>query len=564
MINEGGEQGGTVGFYNDESALHWIGLDSPNSSIPASLLLGDTFIDWSCDCDFGDMDNDGDLDLFHSTYGGAFGGNVPSRIFLNDGDGFFEEFNPSGFKLGSTNIANGNPGLWAQGTQQSNTSNNTGANCDIATSALDIDLMDMDGDLDLDVLHGARQEVPRIFRNLLEENGGVLAFRDVSTAVLPAGWASNDFNYEQEMGDIDNDGDLDLYGLNWNGFNDSMFLNNGNGVFTTSQASLANSGADDNEGDFLDYDNDGDLDLYVANFSGADKLYRNNFLETGVPTFTPVGGQIPFFSSVSLDADACDIDEDGDYDIMVAEDNNQANTYLRNDNNVPDTTAPSLYRLESASGGAADDSTKAVRVQVYDNAPYYITWYNETNLITVVDGFSLGTTPMMTSGGQIFRGEICNNYVGTVQYRASSADRYGNAAATGFQSFVNTGDTGTLSGVTSASSAGTPQIRALAEAFAGKPLPLVVSNVAPGAPVIFGFSLSSLPGVDFGDGIIANIGVPLVGDLIVVPANGNGDALLNITKAPGLAGLTLFTQGLALDGAGANTYASTQALSFTL
>ena len=49
------------------------------------------------------------MDLVHASYGPAFTGGVPSRIFLNDGAGFFEEFNPSGYQLTSQNIANGVP-----------------------------------------------------------------------------------------------------------------------------------------------------------------------------------------------------------------------------------------------------------------------------------------------------------------------------------------------------------------------------------------------------------------------------------------------------------------------
>jgi hypothetical protein len=108
-INMGGAQGGTTGFYQDQTAAHWNGLGGSGSSIAPSMLIGGGFIDFSCDCDFGDLDNDGDIDLVHSTYGGQLGGQVPTRIFLNDGTGVFTEFNPSGYQLTGANIANGNP-----------------------------------------------------------------------------------------------------------------------------------------------------------------------------------------------------------------------------------------------------------------------------------------------------------------------------------------------------------------------------------------------------------------------------------------------------------------------
>jgi hypothetical protein len=213
--NRGGKQGGPIGFYLDETSTRWVGLGGPGSSIaPSQVLVGNTFIDWSCDCDFGDMDNDGDLDLFHGTYGGAFGGQVPTRLFLNDGDGHFSEWNPSGFQLPIATIVPGNPGLWCEGVQQTNTTSTTGAFCDIASSALDIDVGDIDGDFDLDLLHGARQEVPRMFINRLSETGTPI-FRDVTNAAFPGGWSTGDGHYEQEMGDLDGDGDLDIYGLNW-------------------------------------------------------------------------------------------------------------------------------------------------------------------------------------------------------------------------------------------------------------------------------------------------------------------------------------------------------------
>ena len=62
--NMGNLQAGTAGFYQDETSTRWVGLGAAGSSIaPSQVLGGGGYIDWSCDSDFGDLDNDGDLDL---------------------------------------------------------------------------------------------------------------------------------------------------------------------------------------------------------------------------------------------------------------------------------------------------------------------------------------------------------------------------------------------------------------------------------------------------------------------------------------------------------------------
>jgi hypothetical protein len=465
-MNQGLKQGGTLGAYVDETGPRWIGLGGAGSSVAPGLVLGAGFVDWSCDCDFADFDNDGDLDLFHSTYGAGFGGLVPSRIYLNDGDGHFQEFNPSGFQLLAATMPAGSPGIWCQGTFQPNTANTTGAQCDICTNTLDIDMGDIDGDLDLDILHGDRDSPPRFFKNRLEENGGTtLAFRDVTNAMFPAGYNSGGGNYEQEMGDIDNDGDLDLYGLNWlsGAGNDGLWRNNGTSF--VNQTQVAGSGSDDNEGDFADYDGDGDIDLFVGNFSGGDKLYRNDDTGAGNLAFVKVQ---TINTGTALDADFADVDGDGDYDIMGAADNNDANYLLINTTNNPDTTAPTLLRLEATGTQTASTTPTAVRVQQYDNAAYYTTWYNPTVLEVSVDGCSIGTYPMHNSGGQIFRGVLPGNLIGSVEYRVRASDEHGNIGFSSTESFTSNDIGGGSNIVFGADSgAGAPQIRASSVAFPG-------------------------------------------------------------------------------------------------
>ena len=489
LVNMGGAQGGTAGFFQDQSLARWVNLGINNvttkSSItPGLVLVSGGFVDWSCDCDFGDLDNDGDLDLVHSTYGGAFGGDVPTRIFLNDAAGKFEEFNPSGFQLAGTTISNGNPGIWAAGNQSANTVNTTGTNCDIATSTLDIDVGDVDGDLDLDILHGDREEVPRMFLNRLQENGGVLtAFRDTTGVAFPAGYSVGNGHYEQEMGDLDADGDLDIYGLNWQvsiGFTDITLANTGNGTYT-GLTQLAGSNSDDNEGDFFDYDMDGDLDLFVANFSGQERLYRNNFAGAGFSYTEVTGSQLPTDGTTSLDADACDVDQDGDTDVFVANDNGQAEWYLQNQTTANDTFAPVLPRLEQAPDRSSGPAPTVVRVQVYDNAPYYINWYNDTNLEYSVNGGAFTAVDMRSSAGQIFRGEIPGALVGTIDYRVKSTDKYGNTGTSVTKTYT----------ATSGGCTGTPTVYCTPKTTGNGCVPAIGSSGTPSASAGSGFFVNA-------------------------------------------------------------------------
>jgi hypothetical protein len=439
--NMGGIQGGTVGFYTDETSTRWAGLGGAGSSIPPSqVLAGGGFIDFSCDCDFGDLNNDGNIDLLHSTYGGAFGGQIPMRIFLNDGTGVFSEFNPSGFQLSGQHINNGDPGLWCEGTQSADTIDSTGVHCDIASTTLDIEIGDIDGDLDLDILQGARVELPRMFQNRFQENGGTLGFRDVTGSAYPSGYSTGDGHYASEFGDFDNDGDLDIYGLNWlqHGFSftDCTMKNVGNGTFNTLTA-LSNSDSDDNEGDFIDYDEDGNVDLFIANFSGQDRFYHND--GTGVLTYQATGTILPSDTTQSLDADGADVDNDGDPDIFVANDANQAEWFLKNNGTNHDTSAPRLYRLEQAHDRAPSAAPTVVRVQVYDNQPYYGTWYIPVHLEVSVDGGAPTNYPMRPSMGQIFRGEIPGTLSGTITYHAVASDQYGNTGVSGSHFYISQG-----------------------------------------------------------------------------------------------------------------------------
>ncbi len=125
---------------------------------------------------------------------------------------------------------------------------------------------DGDGDLDIYLVNGAIQtedgqdQTPH---NVLYRNDGDNTFTDVTNE---AGIGSTAYGVGAAVGDYDNDGDIDVYVTNFG--EDQLYRNNGDSTFTdvTTHARVGNS----NWGTscaFADVDNDGHLDLYVANYA---------------------------------------------------------------------------------------------------------------------------------------------------------------------------------------------------------------------------------------------------------------------------------------------------------
>ncbi len=143
---------------------------------------------------------------------------------------------------------------------------------------------DADGDLDIYLVNGAVQtgdaqtETPR---NVLYRNNGDGTFTNVTQT---AGVGSTAYGAGATVGDYDNDGDLDLYVTNFG--EDQLYRNNGDSTFTdvTKLAKVANP----NWGTscaFADIDNDGDLDLYIANYAAYHTKADKRCEERGVHVY---------------------------------------------------------------------------------------------------------------------------------------------------------------------------------------------------------------------------------------------------------------------------------------
>ncbi len=237
-----------------------------------------------------DYDNDGFIDLFIAEY-------MPTKnnlLFRNKGDGTFEKVEgiPVVMDVGHSIGA-----AW----------------CDYNN----------DGYSDLFVPN-TNAEANYLYKNL--GNG---KFERVSTSVLPdIGTNSVGCSW----GDINNDGYFDLFVVNAGNQNNELFINNQGGSFTriTSGEIIASNGHSHGSS-FGDLDNDGDLDLYITNDQDKSKFL---FLNNGDATFTRNTDEIITAAAGNTFANALsDIDRDGDLDILAVNHEEEANYLFKNNGN---------------------------------------------------------------------------------------------------------------------------------------------------------------------------------------------------------------------------------------
>jgi hypothetical protein len=226
---------------------------------------------------FADYDNDGDLDLYCANYGVG----AKNVLYRNNGDGTFSDVTEAS--------GTGDPswswmGVWAD--------------------------VNNDRFPDLYVVNG---RYPAGEPNRLYLNNGNGTFSDVS---LKAGVADPNWGLGAAFADIDNDGDLDLFVSNYVGPN-GFYLNDGNGLFSPAPEQIRNGHDGWGKGPtFGDIDHDGDLDLYEGDCKLANQLYIND----GQGHFVDVADRQPQLQCETVRTKGtafADIDDDGDLDLYV-------------------------------------------------------------------------------------------------------------------------------------------------------------------------------------------------------------------------------------------------------
>jgi hypothetical protein len=181
---------------------------------------------------------------------------------------------------------------------------------------------DYDNDGYLDLFVGFRGGLSRLYHN--DRHGH---FVDVSAQV---GITDGNEVRAAAWGDFDGDGNLDLYVgyAQTSSVPNRLYHNDGHGHFTDVARSLGiEDHGETRQVSFVDYDNDGDVDLYVTFRNPPNKLYRNDggkFVEIG----KQAGVADP---RKTVGAVWFDFDQDGDLDLFVANQDGDLNGFYRND-----------------------------------------------------------------------------------------------------------------------------------------------------------------------------------------------------------------------------------------
>lgn len=273
---------------------------------------------WAAGAAWGDVEGDGDLDLYLPHQG------ENALLWINDGSG---RFTNEARRRGVTNNAIGLSATFAD--------------------------YDNDGDQDLYVVNDGP--------NRLYQNDGSGFFTDVAAS---AGVDDALIGSSASWGDYDNDGYLDLYVTNYidcassndplTYFVDKLYHNEGDGTFSDRTGVLEKDPMNRNDGAtvgagfqaaWFDYDGDTDLDIYLGNdFVGrspdGNHLWRNdgdgNFTDVSVASRTA-------FSMNTMGIGIGDYDRDLDLDIALS--NIEENRLLRNNGDGTFTDVASQARV---------------------------------------------------------------------------------------------------------------------------------------------------------------------------------------------------------------------------
>ena len=319
-----------------------------------------------------DLDGDGDLDAFISN-------NVSNSVWLNNGTGFFENTNQNfgnnyTYQIALFDIDNDgdNDAVFANNGPNEIWFNNGDGT--FAKSDQEIDSVDTPGAGYGDFNNDGYKDI--LFTNFWSYTPNEFWFND-STGHFRKG----DQSFQgigsrvSVVNDFDNDGDLDAFICNHNGPNNynpnQLLLNDGTGNFTDSGQEIGR--AISTTAVSGDVDNDGDIDVIVGNiFDNNNYLWLNDSL-----------GQFTYGQTLDINGggvDLKDIDGDGDLDAFIARYSGDNHIWL-NDGNGNFTKEPTAIGNITESWGIALgdlDGDGDIDAFIANNGPNEV-WFNTTN-----------------------------------------------------------------------------------------------------------------------------------------------------------------------------------------
>ena len=305
------------------------------SGIPAATGQGTCWADY---------DNDGDLDVFIAS--------ALSVLYVNDGSGTFSAVTTG--DIGQTNTNRGWSCAWA----------------------------DWNGDqhLDLAITHPAGFVGPPTTNHLFRSSGPPTyeLIRDDTTPITTSGLTSYTVG---SWSDHDGDGDMDYFigagPADGTTQADFLFRNllADNGSATFERITGAPLGTDLQDGqlwNWIDFDNDGDLDAYLTNWGQPLGGLVNRLYQNDDNAFSSIAtGTIVTDVQASLGSIWGDFDLDGDLDVLVTNDNTNEDKYYSNDGDGTFTFVDNaLTETLPHRGGSAGDYDGDGDLDIYMDGPF--------------------------------------------------------------------------------------------------------------------------------------------------------------------------------------------------
>lgn len=292
---------------------------------------------------FLDVNNDGWLDIFLAN------NNNPSKLWINkNGTSFGDSSTAWGVNItsptrgivaadfnndGNLDVLIGN---WQTPIMLFKNTGTTFVNCSTDagvafTSYGNAHWIDYNKDGKLDFCFANGGMPPRY--NFFFRNDNLTSFTNIAYSI---GLVDSTSTLTLSSADYNNDGNMDLFlGTQSNPNAPTtaiLYKNNGNGTFTdvTNESGILTNFYTWGSA-WGDYNNDGYMDLFLANTTGYNQLYRNN--KNG--TFTDVTVQMGFeLINAAYSCGWADIDNDGDLDLYVARGQNSMDKMYRNDDTI--------------------------------------------------------------------------------------------------------------------------------------------------------------------------------------------------------------------------------------